>query len=122
MAALIPQPARIPAPPIFNITTAPPIIVQPCLNCNNQSPPEAQLPEQPPCNTVEGLSTPRCKRVKPPVKCKRNNNNKQDKDGLMIVGGEGGTVDDEGDDDDCGSPDFPIYADKVCMVVVFFVV
>jgi len=102
-------PARIPAPPVFNITQAGPVFVEPCVNCNPLPAPETKVTEpEEKCSRVEGSPLPRCKREPPKgVKCKR----KEGSDVMKIVG-ESEDVMDE-DDEECETDDIPIaVADK----------
>lgn len=95
------EPARIPAPPVFNITEAGPVIVQPCINCG-AAPPAPVEPEVK-CERVEGSPIPRCKREPPKgIKCKR-----KEPSTLTIVGE---APPDEDDDAECDTEDIPVLA------------
>jgi hypothetical protein len=100
--SLLPPPVRIPAPPVFNITQSPPIMVAPMYNGVIPQAPEEKAPE-PECSEIEG-PLPRCKRVRPPVKCLRKG-----KASVGVVGG--GAEDMDPVDDDC-TTDIPIKEEE----------
>jgi len=101
LRGMIPQPARIPAPPVFNITQAAPVVVQPCLNCGSP-PPEARPEPTPPKCDRQKPDDPGCKEEPPKhVKCKRN------KSALKVIGEGDFTIDDFEDDEDC-EPDLAL--------------
>lgn len=108
--AMVPAPARIPAPPVFNITQAPAIIVQPCVNCNSPPPPPESIKrvdEEVKCERVEGSPTPRCKKAAPKgVKCKRKGTP------LKVVGEEPVGGADEGETEECEQDDIAIQGSQ----------
>jgi len=100
----LPQLARIPAPPIFSITQAGPVITTECLNCNIPPPPPPPAPVQ--CSKEEGSPLPRCKREPPKgVKCKRTGIP------LKVVGETDGDLG-EDDDEECGEPDIKLKEEE----------
>jgi len=101
IASMLPAPARIPAPPIFNITSAMPSVT--IINNNVLPAPESTVVapvEDVKCSREDGSPLPRCKREPPTIKCKR-------KSEAQVVGGGNLDGDDDDNDGDCDTPDLP---------------